>query len=112
MGRLRAWLFGLVAGAMAGLVGLAWLPGAQLLALAAIVIGTLAPPRPYGASGALIGAGALLALMLWQADAACRPGECVGPDLVGWYVAAGLLMAAGLSLGLWLAVRRQVPAAD
>ncbi len=93
--REHGFALGLLAGSLAGLVGLAFLPGASIVALVAIVVGGLARPRPWGLAGTLMGTGASLAAVLWRADQACRPGECVGPDLLPWFSVAGLLVVLG-----------------
>jgi hypothetical protein len=95
---LAGWLLGLVAGALGGVLTLSWavpVPGLGLLPLA---VGMLAPPRPFGAAGTLLGWGATWAALLLRADAACDPSSCQGPDISPWLVASAILVVAAIGL--------------
>jgi hypothetical protein len=93
-----AWLVGLVAGSLGGLLSLTWAVPVPGLGLVAIVVGCLIPPRPFGAAGALIGAGATWATLLLGASAACDPASCVGPDLTPWLLSSMVLVVVGTGL--------------
>jgi hypothetical protein len=91
-------LLGLIAGVLGGVLTLTWavpVPGIGLLPLA---VGLLAPPRPFGAAGMLIGWGSTWAALFLRADAACDPGSCQGPDITPWLLVATLLIGAGVGL--------------
>lgn len=110
--RRTAWLAGLTAGALGGLLALE-LPVigyAILVAFAgpALVVG----PRRAALGGLLLGAGALALLLLGRADLACAEfnegvGQgCVAPDLTPWRVVGGASVMIGLILTVSGAVRR------
>jgi hypothetical protein len=76
------------------------------LAVAALIVGLLVPPRPFGAAGTLAGWGATWALVLLAADARCDAPDCLGPDLTNWLIAAGVLVAGACAL-LVIGIRRR-----
>ncbi len=94
--RTRALLLGLVAGALGGLVLLSWRVGMPWLGLIAIGVGALAPPRPFGLAGTLVGWGCVWIALFLQADAACDPASCSGPSVAPWLAASAALVVAGL----------------
>jgi hypothetical protein len=106
--RGRALLLGLIAGALGGLLSLTWAVPVPGLGLVASVVGCLVPPRPFGAAGVLIGAGATWATLLLRASAACDPASCVGPDLAPWLLGSVVLVTVGIGL-LAFGLRRSEP---
>jgi len=102
-----AFAAGLLGGVLGGLLlltfgGILLLP----LAIVALVGGMLVRPRPFGTAGTLGGWGAAWAITLLAAGARCDPPACVSPDLTGWLIVAGVLIA-GCGAILAVAIRRQ-----
>jgi hypothetical protein len=105
--RTRAFLLGLVAGGLAGILLVEFGIGLPFLALAAVTVGLAIRPRPMGAAGTLIGAGGALIAILANAARACTIDQDCGssvPDLTPWIATGVALVAAGL-MALILASR-------
>jgi hypothetical protein len=92
--RMRAWLVGLVAGLVGGFILVAWGVGMPWLGLVAIAVGALAPPRPVGLSGVLVGWGGLWSALFLRA----------GPQLP-WIAIAFALVGLGLVVGAMAVLR-------
>jgi len=105
----RAWLLGLAAGVLGGILSISWILPLFGVGFLPLVVGCLARPRPFGASGTLVAWGGTWALLFRRADAACDPASCVGPDITPWLLASGALVALGIAL-LALGLRRTRPA--
>lgn len=90
----RSWGIGLAGGLIIGVGVLVAGPLAGLLGLAAVAAATRLPRRDAVAAGLLIGLGGSWILLLLRADLACTV-DCVGPDLTGWYALGAVLAAAG-----------------
>lgn len=105
---IEGWLLGLFAGILGGLVVLSWGVAMPWFGVVAFLVGGLAPPRPFGLSGTLIGWGVCWIALFLRADAACNPASCNGPDITPWLVASGALMVAGVAC-LALAVAQHRP---
>jgi len=93
-------LAGLVLGALLGLVCLlapvAVIPG---LVVWAWLIGR--QPRYFGASGALVGFGAVWLLLISQASFRCsNDATCTQPDVTPWLVISAVILGAGVLVGL------------
>ena len=108
----KNWLAGLVIGVCSGFLVLIF-PTLGVLLIGVGLIGILrARPRVAGASGLLVGIGAIILALLAQAQLACQafdaaPNQgCEAPDLTAYVVLAGGLSVAGL-LGSVVAVRRR-----
>jgi hypothetical protein len=70
-----------------GLVVWAWLIGRR--------------PRYLGASGALVGSGAIWLLLIGQAGLRCAAdATCTQPDLTPWLAIGGVIVAGGVVVGL------------
>jgi hypothetical protein len=95
---LAGFVVGLVAGALGGVLMIAWGVGMPWLGVAAIIVGGLAPPRPVGLGGALISWGATWLALFLRADAACDPASCRGPDIRPWLVVATATVLLGIGL--------------
>jgi hypothetical protein len=91
----RRWLLGIVVGAVVGAGSLIGGLVAALLGMVAAILVTMRPPRAWPVGGLCLGIGAAWALLLIRADVACGL-DCVGPDLTGWYLVAGALLALGV----------------
>lgn len=92
------WLAGVVVGATGAL--LLVLAGTLGVAAWALLIVSLVarPDRPPALAGLPVGFGAVILALLLRAESACRPGECVAPDVTGWIaLGAGCLVAGGLA---------------
>ena len=108
----KNWLAGLVMGVCGGFLVLLFpIMGVLLIGLG--VIGILrARPRLAGASGLLLGIGAIILTLLAQAQIACEafdaaPNQgCEAPDITSYVVLAGGLTVAGV-LGSVVALRRR-----
>jgi hypothetical protein len=102
------WLAGLVVGATGAL--LLVLAGTLGIAAWALLIVSLVvrPDRPPALAGLPVGLGAVILVLLLRAALACRPGECVAPDVTGWIVLASCCLAAGglATIGLVMGARR------
>ena len=97
----RAFLFGLVAGALGGLLLVEFGIGLPVLAALAIAVGCAARPRWVGAAGTLIGWGTLWIALLAVAARACATDQTCGdssPSVVPWIVAGAGLIVGGLVL--------------
>jgi hypothetical protein len=97
----RTFLFGLVAGALAGILLVEFGIGLPILAALAIAVGCAARPRPIGAAGTLIGWGALWIALFASAARACVIDQNCGdspPSVVPWIVAGGGLIVVGLAI--------------
>lgn len=106
---VRGVALGLLAGALGGLLGLTWAVPIPGLGIVPLVVGMLAPPRPFGAAGTLIGWGLMWTALFLRADAACDPGSCQGPDITPWLLVATVLTGAGVGLLAVAAVRSRRP---
>jgi hypothetical protein len=104
----RRWLAGVVVGAAGAL--LIVLGGTLgVAAFALLVVSVLArPDRRYALAGLPVGFGSVILALLLRADLACRPDECVAPDVTGWIaLAVGCVLAGGLATaGMTLTARR------
>lgn len=108
----RNWLAGLVMGVCGGFLALIFPPmGVLMIGLGAI--GTFrARPRLAGASGLLVGSGAIILALMVQALMACRAfdaapnQDCEAPDITAYLVLAGALSVAGV-LGSLLTMHRR-----
>lgn len=99
--RGRAFLLGLVAGALGGLLLVEFGIGLPFLAALAIAIGCAVRPRWVGAAGTLIGWGSLWIVLLTIAARACATSPSCGdtpPSVVPWITAGAGLIAVGLAL--------------
>jgi hypothetical protein len=106
--RTWRWLAGLVVGATGAL--LLVLAGTLGVAAWALLIVSLVarPDRSPALAGLPVGFGAVILALLLRAESACRPGECVAPDVTGWIaLVSGCLIAGGLAtIGLAVRSRR------
>ena len=110
--RLRAFLLGLVAGALGGVLLVEFGIGLPFLAALAIALGCAARPRPMGAAGTLIGWGATWIAVLASAAHACAVDQTCGdspPSVAPWIVAGLGLVLAGSVLVLSSDRRRPAP---
>jgi hypothetical protein len=84
--RQDAWTaFGIgVVGGVIGGLSLLSVAGIFAVALIAILGGVAVRPRPFGASGVLLGWAACWTILFAGAQARCDPASCVGPDLTPW----------------------------
>jgi len=102
------WLTGVVVGAAGALLIL--LGGTLgVAAFALLVVSVLArPDRRSALAGLPVGFGSVILALLLRADLACRPDECLAPDVTGWIaLAVGCLLAGGLATaGMALTARR------
>lgn len=94
MGEGRAWRTGIVLGAATGVGLLVGGPIVAVLLLAAVLIAAVRASQTALIGGACLGSGATLVVLIARADLACDV-DCVGPDLTGWYVVGGVLLAIG-----------------
>ena len=99
--RLTAFLLGLVAGGLGGILLIEFGIGLPVLAVPAIAVGCAIRPRWVGAGGTLIGWGATWIALLSIAARACATDQTCGdspPNLVPWIVVGAGLIAIGLGL--------------
>jgi hypothetical protein len=98
------WLAGLVVGAAGAIVLVAGVLG--LVAWGFLAAALLARPgRRAAMAGLPIGFGVTVLVLLARAESACRPDECVGPDLGGWIGLGIACLAIGSLATLALVVR-------
>jgi hypothetical protein len=107
--KARAFLLGLVAGSLGGLLLIEFGIGLPFLAVVAIAVGCAARPLPVGAAGTLIGWGATWIAVLATAAHACAVDQNCGdspPSVAPWIAAGSVLVVAGVTL-LLLSDRRR-----
>jgi hypothetical protein len=96
-----AWLVGLVAGGLSALLLLSWGIGLPFLALVTFLVGALAPPRPIGLSGTLLGLAIGLGLLVGLATLRCSgDAACTQPDLLPVAAFTVSVALAGVVVGL------------
>lgn len=104
--RRSDWLAGLVVGVLDGVLFFLFPALAVVLLGLFAVLASTRSTRLAAWSGALVGAAAAWLVLLGRSAVECEqfnavPGQgCTQPDLTGWIVAGGLLLVAGLGLGL------------
>jgi hypothetical protein len=110
--RTSNWIAGFALGGFVALM-LGILPPFGLIMIAAFLLPALRSRAPLAAiAGLLIGTPLFWLILIGRAALSCRefdaqPGrECIGPDLTGWYVVAGVLLLAGMIL-TWREARRR-----
>jgi hypothetical protein len=110
--RTSNWIAGFGLGGFVGIL-LGALPVLGILMVVVFLVPALRSRALLAAvGGLLVGAPAFWLILIGRAALACRefdlqPGqECTGPDLTGWALVAGLLLAAGVALSLREAWRR------
>ena len=107
--RRGTFILGLVAGGLGGLILLSWGIAMPWLGLFALAIGGTARPRPVGVAGVLIGWGLTWLALFANAGFRCSTdASCSGPDMTPWFIAAGILVAAGVAVAA-VAVARDWP---
>jgi hypothetical protein len=98
----RAFLLGLVAGGLGGILIVEFGIGLPFLAVLAIAVGCAARPRPTGAGGTLIGWGATWIALFANAARACGADRDCGdspPGVAPWIVAGiGLILMGSVLL--------------
>ena len=99
----RRWVIGLVVGAVAGAGALVAGPIAGLLGLVAIVLAVAEARRAAAIGGVLIGLGGAWLALLGRVALTCR-ADCVAPGLEPWLLAAAVL--AGLGVVVTIRARR------
>jgi hypothetical protein len=97
--RSRAFLVGLVAGAVGATVTLLLAVLGAIVGVPLLLIGIFIPPRLYGAAGTLIGLGGALTVLFGRVALTCRPPECVGPSATPFVIAGITCLAIGLTIG-------------
>lgn len=99
------WLAGFVVGATGALLlVVAGTLGAAVWAL--LVVSLVArPDRPPALAGLTVGLGTVILALLVRAESACRPGECVAPDVTGWIAFGTGCLIAGVLATVALAMR-------
>lgn len=109
--RTSNWVAGFGLGGFVGIL-LGVIPVLAGLLVVVFLLPTLRSRAPLAAVGGLmVGAPGFWLILIGRAALACREfdaqpaQECVGPDLTGWYVAAGCLLLTGLLLS-WREARR------
>lgn len=99
--RLRAFLLGLVAGGLGGILLIEFGIGLPVLAAPAIAVGCAIRPWPIGAAATLIGWGAAWIVLIGNAAHACEVDANCGdapPDVGPWILVGAGLIAVGLGL--------------
>lgn len=99
--KARAFLLGLVAGGLGGILLLEFGIGLPVLALVAFAVGVATRPRPVGAAGTLVGWGATWIAVLANAARACTVDQNCGespPSVVPWIAAGSVLVVTGVTL--------------
>lgn len=97
----RAFLFGLSAGALGGILLIEFGIGLPFLAAAAIAIGIVVAPIPIGAAGTLVGWGVTWTALLAIAARRCAVDQNCGdspPNIAPWIAAGFGLIVVGLML--------------
>jgi hypothetical protein len=104
------WIAGFGVGGFVGIL-VGGLPILGLLLVVAFLVPAMRSHAPIAAvAGLLIGGPLMWVVILGRAVLACnefdaQPGqECIGPDLTAWFVAASILLTAGVLL-TWRAAR-------
>ncbi len=100
-----------VLGGVVGGLSLISFAGILAVALIAIVGGFGLRPRPFGASGVLLGWGASWIIVLAGAQVRCDPASCVAPDVVPWATFALGLSVSGAAL-MVIGIRRSAWSGD
>ena len=110
--RTSNWIAGFALGGFVALM-LGILPPVGLIMIAAFLLPALRSRAPLAAAaGLLVGTPLFWLVLIGRAALACRqfdaqPGqECIGPDLTGWSIVAGVLLVAGVVLTWRGAARR------
>ncbi|HET9457606.1 MAG TPA: hypothetical protein VFO78_09705 [Candidatus Limnocylindrales bacterium] len=104
--RTSNWIAGFGLGGFVGIL-LGVLPVLAGLLVAIFLLPVLRSRAPLAAvGGLLVGAPGFWLILIGRAALACREfdaqlgQECVGPDLTGWAILAGILVAIGIVLSL------------
>ena len=116
MTRLRHALAGWTVRASTGLM-LVYTPGAGAVLLVAFAIPAAIGRSLAAIAGLFLGAGGVILMIIALANANCArlyggsDEGCTPPDLTGWLVAAGAMVAIGLALALATVTRSRWGAA-